>query len=441
MEIFEPHLQTPYAQSWTFGIQRELGRSMALEIRYVGTKGLQTWNSYNYNSTDHNMLENGVLEEFKLAMLNLQANVANGKASSGFKYLGPNTGTVPLPISLAWFNGSTDANNPARYSGSNWTSSTNLGYLNRRNPNPSSYAAALHSDSTKRANGLAAGMPANFFMANPDLRGGAVITGNGGWSRYDSMAIELRRRMSKGILLQANYVWAKGFDSSFVSLRRERVNDLAGTLPHTFKLNWVIELPFGSGRRFASSSGRLLDRIIGGWDFHGIFRVQTGDRENFGTVQLVGMTPEELQNVYKLRFDDANRVIYQLPDDIIQNTILAHSFDPTSLTGYTDDKVPTGRYFAPARSLGCIGLYTDECAPRNLYVRGAKWSNIDASLVKQIRFTETKNFELRAEFLNALNEVMFNYTTGCVGSDLDICRVTGDQNAPRRVQLVFRLNF
>jgi hypothetical protein len=70
----------------------------------VGTKGLQTWNSYNYNSTDHNMLENGVLEEFKLAMLNLQANVANGKASSGFKYLGPNMGTYPLPISLAWFN-------------------------------------------------------------------------------------------------------------------------------------------------------------------------------------------------------------------------------------------------------------------------------------------------------------------------------------------------
>ena len=41
------------------------------------------------------MLENGVMEEFYLAMSNLQANVANGKASSGFKYLGPGTGTYP----------------------------------------------------------------------------------------------------------------------------------------------------------------------------------------------------------------------------------------------------------------------------------------------------------------------------------------------------------
>ena len=41
------------------------------------------------------------------------------------------------------------------------------------------------------------------------------------------------------------------------------------------------------------------------------------------------------RDVYKLRFDDANRIIYQLPDDIIQNTIKAYSFSPTSATGYS----------------------------------------------------------------------------------------------------------
>ncbi len=444
MTIFDPNIKTPYAQSWTFGIQRELNKSMAMEVRYVGTRSLQGWTGYDFNDTEQNMLENGLMDEFKLAMANLQANVANGKASSGFKYLGPGTGTSPLPIALAWYNGLTaaDASNPAKYTGSNWTTSTNLGYLNKVNPNPQSWASTLHADATKRANGLKAGMPANFFLTNPNLRGGAEIMSNGGYTRYDSLVVELRRRMSQGLLVQANYVWAKAFGSSRYSFRRDRINDIsAGTLPHTFKLNWVLELPFGQGRRFGSSTGRVLDRILGGWDLHGIFRLQSGDTESFGNVRVIGMTDEELQSVYKLRFDDANRIIYQLPDDIIQNTIRAYSFNPTSATGYSGE-APTGRYFAPARAADCLSIFAEDCAPRNHFVRGSNWTNLDVSLVKQIRFTETKNFELRGEFLNAFNEVNFNFVnTGCIGSGANICQVTGDQNSPRRIQLVLRLNF
>ena len=443
MTIFEPNIKTPYAQSWQFGIQRELNKSMALEVRYVGTRSLQGWTGYNFNSSENNMLENGVMDEFYLAMLNLQANVANGKASSGFKYLGPGTGTYPLPISLAWFNGlpGSAATNPSSYSGSNWTTSTNLGYLNKVNPNPGSYASVLHNDATKRANGAKAGMPVNFFMVNPNLRGGATIQGNGGSTDYDSGVVELRRRMSRGLLVQANYTWAKAFGTSRYTFRRDRVNDIStGTLPHTFKLNWVMELPFGKGRRFGGGAGTKLNYLVGGWEFHGIFRIQSGDWENFGSVQLVGMTPAELQSIYKLRFDDANRIIYQLPDDIIQNTIKAYSYSNTSSTGFSGE-APTGRYFATARQPNCIALFSEDCAPRNLYVRGPHWNNVDMSLVKQIRFTEQKNFELRAEFLNALNEVNFNYATACTGSGVDICQVTGTQGGPRRVQIVMRFNF
>jgi hypothetical protein len=442
MTVFDPNLKTPYAQSWTFGIQREISRSMAIEVRYVGTKSLQGWTTYNYNSTESNMLENGVMDEFKLAMLNLQANVAAGKASSGFKYLGPGTGTYPLPISLAWFNGLTasDATNPAKYTGSNWTSSTNIGYLNKVYPQPTSYASILYNDATKRANGLKAGMPANFFIVNPNLLGGVNVQGNGGYTQYDSLVVELRRRMSQGLLVQANYVWAKNFGSTRYSFRRDRINDLGSTVPHTFKLNWVLELPFGNGRRFGASTGRVLDRIIGGWEFHGIFRVQSGDTESFSGVRLVGMTDEELQSVFKLRFDDANRIIYQLPDDIIQNTILAYSFNATSPTGYSG-AAPTGRYFAPARGADCISVFAEDCAPRNHYVRGPKWDRVDMSLLKRFRFTETKNFELRAEFINAFNEVNFNYTTSCTSSSLNTCQVTGTQGGPRTVQITMRLNF
>jgi len=450
MTIFNPNLKTPYAMSWTFGLQREISRSMAVEVRYVGTRGLQGWNTYNLNSVESSILENGVMDEFKLAMLNLQANVANGKSSSGFKYMGPNTGTYPLPISLAWFNGlpASSATDATKYAGSNWTSSSVLNTLNKVNPNPCcstsstnpSFAYLLYNDSTKKANGKAAGMPANFFVTNPNLAN-VNVQGNGGYSRYDSLVVEFRRRMAKGLLVQANYVWAKAFGGTWYSFRRNWINDLStDTLPHTFKLNWVLEMPFGQGRRFGASAGRFLDRIIGGWEMDGVFRIQSADVESFGNVRLVGMTDKELQSVFKLRFDNANRIIYQLPDDIIQNTILAYSFNATSPTGYSG-AVPTGRYFSPARGADCIAVFAQDCAPRDHYVQGAPWDKLDVSFVKRIRFTENKNFELRAEFINAFNEVNFNYTTSCASSSLNTCQVTGTQGGPRTVQIIMRLNF
>ena len=62
------------------------------------------WRTNNYNEI--NIIENGFLDEFKLAMANLQANNAAGGTRAGsFAYFGPGTGTAPLPIFLAYFNG------------------------------------------------------------------------------------------------------------------------------------------------------------------------------------------------------------------------------------------------------------------------------------------------------------------------------------------------
>ena len=33
------NLRTPYVQQYNFGVQRELGANMMLEVRYVGSKG------------------------------------------------------------------------------------------------------------------------------------------------------------------------------------------------------------------------------------------------------------------------------------------------------------------------------------------------------------------------------------------------------------------
>lgn len=73
---------------------------------------------------------------------------------------------------------------------------------------------------------------------------------------------------------------------------------------------------------------------------------------DFGNVRLVNMTKKDLQEAFKLRFDDAGRAIYMLPQDIVDNTLKAWNVTPT---GYSSG-APEGRYIAPANGPDCIEL-------------------------------------------------------------------------------------
>ena len=130
------------ARSWTVGLQRAITQDMALEVRYVGTRGVNQWSTLNYN--ERNVIENGFLDEFKLAMANLRANnQAGGGRSGSFAYFGPGTGTNPLPIYLAYLNGRRDADNPGAYTGGaqTWTNTTLASRLVHTNPNPNFVSA------------------------------------------------------------------------------------------------------------------------------------------------------------------------------------------------------------------------------------------------------------------------------------------------------------
>ena len=69
-------LQVPYGMTWTGGWQRKVGSSMVVEARYVGTRSLQSWQTYNYNEI--NIVENGFLNEFRLAQQNLRGQHRRG---------------------------------------------------------------------------------------------------------------------------------------------------------------------------------------------------------------------------------------------------------------------------------------------------------------------------------------------------------------------------
>jgi len=458
--IIDPNIRIPYTQSWTFGIQREITKDMAFEVRYVGTRNLKGWSDYDFNSVENNILENGVFNEFKLAQANLTANLAAGRGAT-FRYFGTGTGTAPLPITLAYFGGAPNGVKLDPSIANNYTSAvlgtttaglfTSGNFFNSlaiTNPAPLTYASNLHSDATRRTNALAAGLAANFMLTNPDLRGGVQLTSNSGYSRYDSMVVELRRRLSKGLLVQGSYTFAKGFSSSRISFRVPRINAINTGVPyHTVKLNWVYELPFGKGKTFFGNSGTLVDRLVGGWEFDGTARIQSGNILDFGSVTLVGMSRKEFQDLYGLYFDDDAKIIRNLPKDIIDNTIRAFSVSASTANGYSGTP-PTGRFIAPANSTVCAQVITGQCAPQNLYVQGPRFTRFDLSAVKRFKFNERMNFELRGEFLNAFNHINFTGVTGAsssatLGQITSSYRDVNNTQDPggRLAQIVLRLNF
>jgi carboxypeptidase family protein len=452
VNIFDPDMRTPYTHSWNVGISRSLTRDMAVEVRYVGTRGRADWATVNYNEV--NIIDNGFLNEFRLAQANLQAHVAagcgqTGQPSCSFAYRGPGTGTSPLPIYLAYIAGRTDASNTAAYTTSTLWSSTNFtNPLAANNPNPfspasSSSTAGLYGTPDRRANAALAGVAANFFVVNPGLLGGANIRTNLLTSHYDSIQIELRRRLSQGLQMQANYAYGNTWLNDFYSIRRPILESLdtgsPGSVTHAFKTDWVYEFPFGRGHRFGANVGGWMDRVIGGWAFAGTARVQSGQVVDLGNVRLVGITEDELRSLYgryeypQVFTQNAPMRIYRFPQDIIENTQRASSVSATSATGYGAQGPPTGRYIAPANNRNCIETVEDfgDCGTRVLEITGPPVWFLDLSAIKRVQITGRINAEFRGEFLNAFNHpVMTGGTTGTV-----------TPSGNRVIQLVTRVNW
>ncbi len=145
---------------------------------------------------------------------------------------------------------------------------------------------------------------------------------------------------------------------------------------------------------------------------------------------------------------------------MIDNTIKAFNVDVRNvapdLRGYSTRGVPTGAYFAPANSGGCVQVYSGQCAPPRIILFGPTFTRFDLSIVKRVKITEKVNFELRGEFLNAFNNINFmigsaaNDFTGIGGFAGDAFgRITtayqdlSTTNDPggRMVQIVARINF
>ncbi len=302
------------------------------------------------------------------------------------------------------------------YNSANWTSSSFINPLAAYTGNPFTPAgtnqnSGLGGDPTRQANSIVAGLPANFFRANPDMLGGANATGNRGFTKYNAMQLQYRRRLSDGVQFDANYAFGTGYESDHYSFRVPRLFTRTaggeGDITHAFKATGVWELPFGQGRRFAGSVGTGMDRLVGGWQLSGTTRLQSGRLFDLGNVRVVGMTLDEVQSLFKLRMVN-DTIVYAWPQDIIDETIKAYSTNPTSPTGYGALGAPSGRYFAPANHPGCTETINNDygdCGVRSLIVTGPMVANVDMSLRKRVNITGRVVYEFSLDVFNVFNRI------------------------------------
>jgi hypothetical protein len=460
---FDPNLKTPRVQSWSAGIQRELGHDTVLEMRYVANHGTGLWRLDNVNEV--NIFENGFLNEFNNATNNLAiftaANPNCGKPTFPACNFG-NTGLpgqVALPIMSAAFGSPASAN---------FSSGTFLTFINNRVPG--AFANNLAFNNTFMCNlagtaafpvgvcapGLTGSFPVNLFVANPWATSGAFRTYNGSQSTYNSLQVEVRRRMSKGLQITGNYTFSKSLTNNWAD---SSINQLSFTtfrnkgydkgpspfdLRNVFKADGIWELPFGPGRRWSTGNG-IVNRVIGGWQVTSINRLQTG--RNFlltsgqgGTfnnndpgVFLNGITVKQLQASLGVRNAGNGQIVY-FPSSLVQpsgalNSLTTGAIQPCTTPGQLCQRV---------------------------FLTGPGFYQADITLGKKTPITERVNIEFRAEALNAFNNVDFFFPNTAATSvnaasvsSSSFGRITAayqdpngtDFNGGRTIQLVLRVNF
>ena len=412
----EPNLKTPYVQQWSFGYEREIAKDTAIEIRYAANHAIKLYRAVDFNEV--NIFENGFLNEFRNAQRNLAINIANGVTNS-FGNLFPAQGTVPLPIFSRFFATGVSAAN-------GFSNAAFITAMGAQNGNVAGVATTLATSNIYRASReLAAnGIPANFFVANPNALAARFLT-NDSMSNYHSLQVEVRKRFSDGLSFQADYTFSKALTDApdaqgnnqntlenFRTLRDKsldyrRSND---DQTHRFVANGIYDLPFGNGRRWLSGSNSVVNQAIGGWSLGGIVVWATrppffitsgrttfnawgaGTEANNLPAQLLGMSFEEFkQNVGVFRTPGG--VFWFNPERLdITHNAAGRVISSTLKPGLLGPPAP-----------GTFGNF-----PMNSLNSGT-YFNTDVSVTKRFPIRESVTFDIKTTFINIFNNPNFTY--------------------------------
>jgi len=271
-----------------------------------------------------------------------------------------------------------------------------------------------------------------------------------GKSNYNGLQATLRKQFSNGLQFDLNYTYSKSIDTTSSATRlswasccnvgapgtrlvnafdpngRRGVSDFDTT--HQINANWLVELPFGKGKRFAGNSGAFTDAVIGGWQLSGLARWTSGfpftvDNGNFwptnwdeqGIAQMVAKPQTG-------HFRQANGTI---------------SVFANSTAAFNDFQHP----------------FPGQSGSRNV-VRGDGYAGLDMALDKRWKMPwEGHSLEFRWEVFNVPNLHRFNVDSGLQTGSACACiaslqqlpdafgSYTGLLTQPRVMQFALRYEF
>jgi len=386
---------TPYAYTYTFGVQRELPGNFILEVDYVGRLGRKLFAQADAGQVLN--FKDTASGQFLFPAFNaLSQEVRNGA-----------TTVTPQP----WFENQV-------FPGATQLIANALGSL---------VVKGDLSDTLQALNG--AGLLANNVGLPGQFSTNAYI-GNFGSSSYNGMLVTLRRRLSQGLQFDFNYTFSRSIDN---------VSSVANTVigglvcdatnfrvcrgpsdfdaTHFFTANAVYDLPFGRGRMFGRNVNKGWNTLIGGWQLSGIFTAHSG----FAFSTTTGAFPVGF--------------VFDSP------AVLTGS--SSALATHIHNDGGQIQYFAdPTTTLGALSNpFGGEIGNRN-NLRGPSFVNFDLGVAKrfQMPWSESHAIQFRADAFNALNHTNFSDPAANINSPT-FGQITAQANDNRVMQFSLRYEF
>jgi hypothetical protein len=267
-----------------------------------------------------------------------------------------------------------------------------------------------------------------------------------GTSSYNALQFTLRHPASHGLTIDVGYTFSKSLD---MGSETERTSQLGNTddaytnfaIQNTWnpKLNkgpsdfdarslittdWVYVLPVGRGKRVLGSSGRVVDAVIGGWQWAGLGRWTSG-------LPFTLESPAFPSNYNNPAFS------FNVGHVRTHRNITAgvpHAFDAATTTA-----INNGIYFGETIRLP----YAGEAGSRNNY-RGDGYFDVDSSLTKSWNLTGKVKLKFAGEVYNVSNSDRFDVSANGLNARTaspSLGTYSAALTTYRRMQFGLRLDF
>ena len=387
----------PREQSWSVGIEREIGWNVLLDAEYVGKKGDRLYLGGDNFSLNH--LPDNVAAQF----------VTNSGALNG-------AATIPAAVQAG-----VEANT-APYSNGFWGGQW---------PAYNAYLPFPQYGTTTWGGNL---------LQNVDPPIANAI--------YNGFSLRVEKRFSQGLQFLATYTNQKAIDNASIAGNSVYINGTAGAtlaqiqdpncpacerslsqfdVSQIAQVTAVYELPFGRGKPFGGNINKWVDTAFGNWQVNGIYRWDTG------LPLLLGLNGGTNVPTFGNQRPDLNAPLER-----------AGNWSPSSGgTSYFSCGVglpPSSACTTEATKPAAYALGT---APRVLpNIRAPGTNNFSMSIFKEfpLQLREGARLQFRAETFNTLNHVQFGAPNTTVDGGA-FGQITGQANQPRILQLALKLYF